>query len=118
MSITMFLITYATLGMIVPAPKTQLGEPRPLYPRYKKVTSGKYLPVKTTFWSFEESSNPWSIIIIYIVRCVKFVQNFYTWGIVGEVRIGSQVHDSVAGNVLPNLTDNTGKWVTCKSRSA
>lgn len=72
-----------------------------------------YSPIKSSFWSLEESTYPRTIIVIDIVRCIELVQYLNTWGIVWEVGIGSEVHYSVTGNILPELADHTSEWVTC-----
>lgn len=59
------------------------------------------IPVETTFWCLEEASNPWTIIVINIVRSIKLVQYFNAWRIIREVGIGREIHDFIARDVLP-----------------
>ena len=59
------------------------------------------VPVETTFWCLEEASDPWTIIVINIVRSIKLVQDLNAWGIIREVGIGGEIHNFIARDVLP-----------------
>ena len=68
---------------------------------YNDPPKSENIPVETTFWCLEEASDPWTIIVINIVRSIKLVQDLNAWGIIREVGIGGEIHNFIARDVLP-----------------